>query len=98
VASGVALGMLHRAMHFLLHQRTAMAIKMASGRGALFLIVDFVIYHNRSLITCNSQYKIMPKHIINIHYIIILLVFYELPPMTRDAVLATIVTGRRAQI
>ena len=33
VASGVALDMLHRAMHFVLHQRTAMAIKMANGGG-----------------------------------------------------------------
>jgi hypothetical protein len=33
VASGVALDMLHWAMHFVLHQRTAMAIKMANGGG-----------------------------------------------------------------
>jgi hypothetical protein len=31
-----------------LHRRTAMAIEMAGGQGALFLIVDFVIDHNRS--------------------------------------------------
>ena len=31
VASGVALGMLHWAMRFVLHWRTAMAIKMAGG-------------------------------------------------------------------
>jgi hypothetical protein len=30
-ASGVALDMLHWAMRFVLHQRTAMAIKMADG-------------------------------------------------------------------
>jgi hypothetical protein len=33
VASGVALDMPHWAMHFLLHRRTAMAIKMANNRG-----------------------------------------------------------------
>ncbi len=33
VASGVALDMLHWAMHFILHQRTAMAIEMANGGG-----------------------------------------------------------------
>ncbi len=34
VASGVALDMLHWAMRFVLHQRTAMAIEMANGSGA----------------------------------------------------------------
>ncbi len=48
VASGVALGMLHQEMHFVLQRRTAIAIKMAGGQGALFLIVDFVIDHNQS--------------------------------------------------
>ncbi len=33
VASGVALDMLHWAMHFVLHRRTAMAIKMANVGG-----------------------------------------------------------------
>ena len=33
VASGVALDMLHWAMRFVLHQRTAMAIKMANNGG-----------------------------------------------------------------
>ena len=41
VASGVALGMLHWAMRFVLHRRTAMAIEMAGRQGALFSIVDF---------------------------------------------------------
>jgi hypothetical protein len=35
----------------------------------------------------------MPEQIINIHYMIILFVYYGLPPTTRDAVLATIVAG-----
>ena len=48
MASGVALGMLHQAMHFVSHRCTAMAIEMAGGQEALFLIVDFVIGHNRS--------------------------------------------------
>ena len=58
VASRVALGMLHQAMCFILHWHTAMAIEMAGGRGALFIIVGFVIDHNRSKITCNNQYKL----------------------------------------
>ena len=47
LASEVALGMLQWAMRFVSHWRTTMAIKMAGGQGALFLIVDFVIDHNR---------------------------------------------------
>ena len=47
VASRVALGMLHWAMRFVLHWRTAMAIKTAAGQGALFVIVNFVIDHSR---------------------------------------------------
>jgi hypothetical protein len=35
-------------MCFVLHRRTAMAIKMAGGQGALFPIVDFVINNNPS--------------------------------------------------
>jgi hypothetical protein len=34
VASGEALVMLHRAMRFILHRRTAMAIEMARDGGA----------------------------------------------------------------
>ncbi len=48
VASGVALGMLHWAICFVLHQCTAMAIKMAGRQGTLFLINNFVINHNCS--------------------------------------------------
>jgi hypothetical protein len=35
VASGETLVMLHWVMRFILHRRTAMAIKMAGGRGDL---------------------------------------------------------------
>ncbi len=48
VASGVALGMLQRAMRFVSHRRTAMWTKMAGKRCALFAIVNFVIDHYRS--------------------------------------------------
>jgi hypothetical protein len=44
--SGLALAMLNWAMHSVLHQPPAMAIKMASGGGALFLIVDFCLNIN----------------------------------------------------
>jgi len=62
VASGEALGMIHQAMRYVMHQCTAMPIEMAGKRGALFPIVDFVINHNRSYITCNSHYKLIPWH------------------------------------
>jgi hypothetical protein len=40
--------MLHWAMHFVLHWRTAMAIEMAGGQGALFFIINFLSQHKRS--------------------------------------------------
>jgi hypothetical protein len=43
VASNVALDMLHQAIHFVSHRRTAMATKMASGEGGLFLSLNFYL-------------------------------------------------------
>jgi hypothetical protein len=48
VASGIAMDILHQAMHFISHRRTAMAIEMAGRQGDLFSIVDFIIDHNHN--------------------------------------------------
>jgi hypothetical protein len=42
----IALGMLHWGIGFVLHRRTAMAIKMASRQGVLFPIVDLFLNIN----------------------------------------------------
>jgi hypothetical protein len=47
---------------------------------------------------CSSHYKLKPRHS-NIHYNVISLnVYYWLPPMMMDAILATIVAGGGALI
>jgi hypothetical protein len=43
VASTKALDLLHQAMHVVLYQRTAVAIKMASKVGPFFVIVLFAV-------------------------------------------------------
>jgi hypothetical protein len=47
VASRVALYPPYQTICLALHQRIAKAIKTTSKRGAFFVIVDFVIFHNR---------------------------------------------------
>jgi hypothetical protein len=42
VASCISWDMMHWAMHFVLPWRTATAIKMASGGGGLFPIINFL--------------------------------------------------------
>jgi hypothetical protein len=62
------------------------------------VIIDFVIDHNRSYITCYSQCKLKMRRRL-IHYnMISLIVYYGLPPTTMDAILATIVAGGQARI
>ncbi len=62
------------------------------------VIVDFAIDHNRSEITCYSNYKLKTRRRL-VHYnVISLIVYYWLPPKTMDAVLASIVAGGRARI
>jgi hypothetical protein len=61
-------------------------------------VVDFVIHNNRSLIPCSSHYKLKPRHS-NIYYNVnSLIVYYWLLPTMMDAILATIIAGRRALI
>jgi hypothetical protein len=64
----------------------------------LFIIVNFVINNNRSKRPCYGPLKLKLRHS-DIYYNVIspLLCFWH-PPMTMDAVLATIVAGGQANI
>jgi hypothetical protein len=48
VASSKAWDVLHRAMHPALYRRIRMAIKIASNLPAFFIVVNFIVGHNRS--------------------------------------------------
>jgi len=48
VASNVALDMFHWEMHIVSYRCIAMAIEIASDLPAFFVVVDFVVAHNRS--------------------------------------------------
>jgi hypothetical protein len=61
-------------------------------------IADFVIHNNHSLIPFSSHYKLKHRHSHIYYNVISLSVYYWLPPMTMDAVLATIVAGGQALI
>jgi hypothetical protein len=98
VASGVALDMPHQAMPSVLPVCTAVAIETANNGGHSFVIINFVINHNQSQITSNSQYKLKLKCRHIYYNVISLLLCFGHPPTTMDAVLATIVAGRRALI
>jgi hypothetical protein len=61
-------------------------------------IVDFVIDNNRSQRPCYGPLKLKLRHS-NIYYnVISLLLCFECPTTTMDAVLATIVAGGQANI
>jgi hypothetical protein len=61
-------------------------------------IVDFVIDNNRSQRTCYGPLKLKLRHS-NIYYnLMSLLLCFGCPPTTMDAVLATIVAGKQANI
>jgi hypothetical protein len=61
-------------------------------------MVVFVIDHNRSKITCNSQYKLKLRHSDIDYKIISQLLCFGHPPTMMDAVSATIIVGGRANI
>jgi hypothetical protein len=63
-----------------------------------FGIVNFVIDHNPIQITCYSQYKLKLRHSDIYHNIISLLLCFGHPLTMMDAVSATIVIGRQANI
>jgi hypothetical protein len=90
--------MLHWGIHFVLHRRTAIAVKRPMMEEHVDAIVNFVIHNNRSLIPCSSHYKLKPRHTNFYYNVISLIVYYWLPLTTMDAVLATIVAGGRALI
>jgi hypothetical protein len=61
-------------------------------------IVNFVIDNNRSQRPCYGPFKLKLRHS-NIYYIVIsLLLCFEHPPTTMDAVSATIVAGGQGNI
>jgi hypothetical protein len=98
VASGVALDMPHWAMLSVLLWRTAVAIETAVDEVHLFIIIDFVIDNNHSQRPFYGPLKLKLRHS-NIYYNVnsLLLCFGHLPT-TMDAVSATIVVGRQANI
>jgi hypothetical protein len=48
VASSTASNVLHWAMHPALYRRIRMAIEIASGLPAFFIVLNFIVGHNRS--------------------------------------------------
>jgi hypothetical protein len=56
-------------------------------------IVDFVINNNNSQRPCYGPLKLKLRHSIIYYNVISLLLCFGRPPMTMDAVLATIVAG-----
>jgi hypothetical protein len=97
-ASGIALDMLHWAMCFKLHWCTAMAVDMASGRGALFPIVALCLSINVAKEPCYSSLKLKTSYT-NVHYNLYChFVPYWPLPIAMDTVLATIVAGGRARL
>ncbi len=84
----------HWAMLSVLLRRTAMAIETAGGQGAFVHHCD----NKRSQRPCYGPLKLKLRHS-NIYYNeISLLLCFGNPPMTMDAVSATIVAGRQAYI
>jgi hypothetical protein len=61
-------------------------------------IVDFVINNNRSQRPCYGPLKLKLRHNDIYYNVISLLPYFGCPPMTMDAVLATIVAGGQANI
>ncbi len=85
MASGVALDMPHWMMPSVLLWRTAMAIETAGRRGAFVRHCQFCHQHNRSQRPCYGPLKL--------YNVISLLLCFGHPPMTMDAILATIVAS-----
>jgi hypothetical protein len=64
------------------------------------LLVTIIFLHDttHSKGPCNGPLKLMPSRNINPEGFISLFISYWLPPLTMDAVSATIVAGRRARL
>jgi hypothetical protein len=96
VASGVALDMLIGRCALYCTGGPPWTSKQPTTEEHVDAMINFVIHNNRSLIPCSSHYKLKLRHS-NIYYnVISLIVYYWLPPLPMDAVLATIVAGGRA--
>ncbi len=96
MALHIAMDALHWAMCPALYHRIRMAIKIASNLPAFFVVVDFVVGHNRSEQLCCGHNNIKPSYR-NVHIVLVnLFVCFWLLSMTMDNVLATIVDGGRA--
>ncbi len=96
VASSEVLDVLHWAMCPALHRRIRMVIKVASDLPAFFVIADYLFAHNLSQRPCYGQHKLKPRYCVVVIDIMSLFVLYGCPPLTMDAVSATIFDGRRA--
>jgi hypothetical protein len=87
--------MLHWAMRFVSHRRTAMAIKIPNRGGGLFPIIYFCHNINVAKVPSCSP-KLTPSYSINLIGVISLFVYYWLSLMTLDAISATIIANRQA--
>jgi hypothetical protein len=97
VASRVVLDMPHWAMPYC-SGAPPWPSKRPADEVHSFIIINFVINNNRSQRPCYGQLKLKLRHS-NIYYnVISLLLCFGRPPTMMDAVLATIVAGRRANI
>jgi hypothetical protein len=76
-------------MQSVLHQHTAMAIKMASGGGALFPTINFCLYINIAKGPCSGPLKLNTSQITILSYVYSWFVSYWPPP--------TIVTNGQTQ-
>ncbi len=63
-----------------------------------FVIINFIIDNNHSQRPCYGSLKLKLKHSNIYNNVISLLLCFGHPPMTMDAVLATIVAGGQARI
>ncbi len=98
VTSCEALDLLHWAMWAVVYRLIAIAIKMACDGGTFARHHRLFAWRNRSQRPCYCPFKLMRSYNINLIGNISLFTSYWPPPTTMEAVLATIVAGRRARI
>ncbi len=78
------------------HRRTRMAFKIASVWRVFFVAINFVLDHNHNLKTIYGRNYLKPSYIIVLKVDINLIIYYERPPSTMDAISATIFDGGQA--
>ncbi len=93
-----AMDLLHWAMWAVVYRLIAMDIEMACGGGTFARHRRFFAWRNCSYGPCYCPFKLTPSYNNNLIGDISLFASYWPPPMTMEAVLATIVTGGRARI